>query len=185
MAKDADCGECTLAAASRRAFLRDLGAAAVTALALGMLPASSALAQSVVEMKPLAATRNLRRYALPSADAIQVDVANEVILARWQNRVYAFSTKCPHKGAELEWRSDEDRIYCPKHKARFARDGAHVSGRGTQPLSRYDLTLTGGAIAVNLDALRTADRDPAAWKAAFVALTPRGASDQGRTKLDP
>jgi len=39
----------------------------------------------------------MRTYAIPTADTISVDVANDVILARSQNRVYAFSLKCPHR----------------------------------------------------------------------------------------
>ena len=72
---------------------------------------------------PLAKGVRQRTYAIPSADAIQVDVDNDVIIARWQNRVHAFSTKCPHKGAKLRWLEDEEKIFCPKHKARFGRDG--------------------------------------------------------------
>jgi nitrite reductase/ring-hydroxylating ferredoxin subunit len=100
-----------------------------------------------------------------------VDERNDVILARWQNRVYAFSIKCPHKGARLEWRESEGRVYCPKHKARFAPDGRHVSGRGSRDLDRYALRRAGDTLMVDTGAVLRADRDAARWASASVALS--------------
>ena len=111
-----------------------------------------------------------RRYALPRMDGASVDVSNEVILARWRNRVYAFSLKCPHKGATLEWRASEQRVFCPKHKARFSAAGAHVSGRGSRALDRYDLRRAGDAIVVDVGRLYREDRNRAEWEAALIAL---------------
>jgi nitrite reductase/ring-hydroxylating ferredoxin subunit len=99
---------------------------------------------------------------------VSIDSANDVILARWQNRVYAFSLRCPHRGTKLEWHADESRVFCPKHKARFRPDGAHDSGRNTRSLDRYDLHLDGSAVVVELDMLHRIDEDPAGWNAAAI-----------------
>jgi nitrite reductase/ring-hydroxylating ferredoxin subunit len=90
--------------------------------------------------------------------------------ARWQGRAYAFSIKCPHRGTRLEWHADETRIFCPKYKARFRPDGAHVSGRTSRDLDRYDVRRQGSDLLVNFDALRRADTDAAAWSAAVVQV---------------
>lgn len=168
--RDDSCGECPIAT-SRRAFLRDVGvtaAAAVAAVAFNR-PAL-AFAESVAEIEPIGSRLMERSYAIPRSDGVSVDVRSEVILARWENRVYAFSLKCPHKGAKLEWRASEQRVFCPRHKARFLADGSHVSGRGKRDLDRYQVRRQGSSVAVNLDRMYRQDKDAAAWAAAVVAL---------------
>ena len=157
----------------RRVFLRNMGiAVAATLAALGAAPGIS-FATSGRVLAPLAGDGGgaQRRYDLPRADGVWIDSANEVILARWQNRVYAFSLRCPHRGATLEWHAAESRVYCPKHKARFRPDGMHDSGRATRSLDRYDLRLEGNAITVDREALHRVDEDPRGWNAAVVSVT--------------
>lgn len=152
----------------RRAFLR------ATALGvLGALAGETALptlARAVGTAEPTRSGRLELRYRLPAADGVEVDEGNEVILVRWQGRAYAFSVKCPHRGARLEWHAAESRVYCPKHKARFRADGAHDSGRKSRDLDRFDIRREGEALVIRLDALRRADTDPAGWAAASVTL---------------
>jgi nitrite reductase/ring-hydroxylating ferredoxin subunit len=167
----AACQECPVATASRRAFLRDAGRAVIGALALSTMgKPARALAESVVETTPRRVRGVQRTYAVPSVDSVSVDIGNDVILARWQGRVYAFSLRCPHRGSRLEWRASEGRVFCPKHKARFRPDGAHDSGRQSRDLDRYDLHRTGGSVVVDLAALRRADREPEAWRAAVITV---------------
>lgn len=152
----------------RRAFLR------ATALGvLGALAGEAALptlASAVATAAPTAMGKLELRYALPPADGVAVDEVNEVILVRWRERAYAFSTKCPHRGARLEWRSAESRVFCPKHKARFRPDGAHDSGRQSRDLDRYDIRREGTSLVIRLDVLRRADSDPTGWAAATVMI---------------
>jgi nitrite reductase/ring-hydroxylating ferredoxin subunit len=165
----AQCGMCPLVL-DRRMFLRDAALAAVATLAaLGAVP-GSAFAESVRNISPVAVAGGQRAYRLPAADSVAVDIANDVIIARWQDRVYAFSLRCPHRGARLEWHSNETRIFCPKHKARFRPDGAHDSGRTSRDLDRFDVGRQGEQIIVDFDALRRVDVDAAAWRSAMVQL---------------
>ena len=165
------CGDCPAAALTRRAFFRDLGVAVGAAIAAqAVIPPGEALAQFVGEISPIASARLERSYAVPSLDGVFVDETNDVILARWQNRAYAFSIKCPHKGARLTWRSSEGRVYCPKHKARFAADGQHLSGRGSRDLDRHPVRRSGDTLVVDTSVLLRADRDTERWSSAVVAL---------------
>jgi cytochrome b6-f complex iron-sulfur subunit len=164
------CGGCPVAS-SRRVFLRDVGlavAAAVGAVALSR-PAR-AFATSIEEIGPMRSSQVARTYAIPASDGVFIDADNEVILARWENRVYAFSLKCPHKGTRLEWRATEQRVFCPKHKARFLASGAHLSGRGSRDLDRYAIRRAQTAITVDLGTLYRQDLSRAAWEAAVVVL---------------
>ena len=161
---------CSLAV-DRRVFLRHaaLGAlGAVGALASGSIPTE--LGASVRTVRPLRAGPRELAYPIPAADGVSVDESAEVILVRWQGRAYAFSTSCPHKGAALQWRPAEGRVFCPKHKARFHPDGAHASGRRTRALDRYAVARRGATLVVSLDALRRADGDAEAWERAWVAV---------------
>jgi nitrite reductase/ring-hydroxylating ferredoxin subunit len=165
------CGDCPAAAATRRAFIRDVATVVAAALAVGATATpAAALVRAAGAIRPASAGGLLRTYAIPPLDSISVDVANDLILARWQNRLYAFSLKCPHRGTRLEWHADEERIFCPKHKARFTANGAHASGRGSRDLDRYAITRQGSSVVVDLGAVFRADTDAAAWRTAMVAL---------------
>lgn len=167
----ATCTDCPVATASRRAFLRDVGAMVATLFAAGAAASpAGALVNAVSETRATSARGLLRTYALPPTDSISVDVDNDLILARWQNRVHAFSLKCPHRGTRLEWLENEKRIFCPKHKARFMADGSHVSGRGSRDLDRYGLTRQGSSVVVDLGIVLRADTDANAWSAASIAV---------------
>jgi nitrite reductase/ring-hydroxylating ferredoxin subunit len=164
------CRECPMAS-SRRAFLRDIGMAVGAVLAAGAIGPTLALAEGVSEIAPARSSGAQRTYAVPATDSVSVDAANDVIVARWNNRVYAFSLRCPHRGTRLEWLDDERRIFCPKHEARFRPDGSHDSGRRTRDLDRYDITLQGqSTIVVDLNALHRANEEPQAWQNAVVQL---------------
>jgi nitrite reductase/ring-hydroxylating ferredoxin subunit len=152
----------------RRLFLRQMAIAVAGTLAVTGLVPRAAFASGARFIGPLGGGGAQRRYDVPRADGVSIDSANDVILARWQNRVYAFSLRCPHRGTKLEWHADESRVFCPKHKARFRPDGAHDSGRNTRSLDRYDLHLDGSAVVVELDMLHRIDEDPAGWNAAAI-----------------
>ena len=160
-------GECVFST-DRRTFLR--------ASALGVLAALvgeaalPALAEAVGTTAPRRATAAELRYTIPASDSVAVDERNEVILVRWQRRAYALSTKCTHRGARLEWRAAEGRVFCPKHKARFHPDGGHASGRSTRDLDRYDIRREGASLVIRLDMLRRVDTDPTGWAAAVAAI---------------
>ena len=166
---DDRCGECPIAT-NRRRFLRDTGLAVVAALVASGLRPGIALARLVSEIRPVRSRGDLRSYIIGDADAVMIDADNDVILARSRGKVYAFSLRCPHKGARLVWHEDESRIYCPKHKARFSADGEHASGRRSRNLDRYALRREGREFIVDTGTLYREDTDRSAWNAAVVAV---------------
>jgi nitrite reductase/ring-hydroxylating ferredoxin subunit len=164
------CGECPIVT-NRRRFLRDVGmTVAATLVATGLRP-HAAFAALVTEVRPTRTTGASRSYAVPAANAVLVDSDNDVIITRYRSKVYAFSRRCPHKGARLVWHEDESRIFCPKHKARFTADGDHASGRRSRNLDRYGLRLQGREIVVDTDSVYREDENAQAWASAFVTVT--------------
>lgn len=165
-----ECVECPIGT-SRRAFLRQTGLAIAAAVAAASLGApGAAFAERIVNASPIGRAGRRQVYPIPAMDGISIDEDNDVILARWERRVYAFSQRCPHKGAPLEWRASEQRVFCPKHKARFLGNGSHDSGRGSRDLDRYAVSRNAQTVVVDLDALHRADRDATAWEKAFIIL---------------
>jgi cytochrome b6-f complex iron-sulfur subunit len=144
-------------------------AAAATLLASGLSPAS-ALANLVAEIRPLRRRGALLSYAVPKGEAVLVDSDNDVIIARSGRYAHAFSMRCPHKGAKLQWREEESKIFCPKHKARFDASGDHVSGRRSRNLDRYPIRIQDGALVVDTDTLYREDEQLDSWQKAFVGV---------------
>ena len=92
------------------------------------------------------------------------------MLARYQNRVYAFGLSCPHQRTPLRWQEEQRRFQCPKHKSTFQLDGAFVSGRATRSLDRYALARDGDTVVVELSALLQEERDRERWVNAVLQL---------------
>ena len=111
-----------------------------------------------------------KAYPMPASDGVTIDKAESVILARFENRVYAFSLACPHQNTALKWDKGAGRFQCPKHKSRYKPDGSFIDGRATRGLDRFAVKKEGEQLLVNLDALYEEDKQAAAWKAAFVQL---------------
>ncbi len=154
----------------RRTFLQRAALGAVAALVAEGFAPSFALAEHVAQLTPIGAVGTARTYDIPAQDGVFVDVAGEVALARSGGRLFAFSLACPHRGATLQWKTGEQRFFCPKHKARFTTDGAHASGRATADLDRFALQRAGAQVIVALDQPLEAKSDPAAWAVAVLVL---------------
>jgi Rieske Fe-S protein len=167
-----ECAACPIDA-DRRAFVRGVGAAIVAALTLGGVRRADAMTLLAATPSPIAPTHSARdthSYPIPAEDGVQIDAQNEVILARWQNAVYAFSLACPHQNTALRWVDSEHVFRCPKHKSTFQPDGTLVEGRAKRSMDRLSVKKEGSAIVVNLDGVYEADSDAAGWAAAVVHL---------------
>ena len=167
--EDDACRGCALV--DRRDFLRDAGVAIVGALiALGAAPKSAAAAP-VRLVAALGGSREDKAYPIPAADGTQIDKSNDVMITRWQGKVYAFSFACPHQSTALKWSDKEHQFECPKHHSRFEPDGVYVkdSGRATRGLDRFAVRKDANNIVVNLDKLFQEDDNEADWKTAFIS----------------
>lgn len=109
-------------------------------------------------------------YPIPTEDGAAIDRDHEVMLVRYQNRVYAFGLSCPHQRTPLRWQEEQRRFQCPKHKSTFQLDGAFVSGRATRSLDRYALVRDGDTVVVELSALLQEERDRERWVNAVLQL---------------
>ena len=167
------CSSCPVAdAIERRDFFREAAARALTALgALALLPANGA-AMSLAFISG-SGSRMAKTYPVPAVDGVSIDKQESVIIARFNDRAYAFSLACPHQNTALRWEERNKRFQCPKHKSRYQPDGVFIEGRATRGLDRFAISREGQAseLQVNLDALYRQDQHRAQWEAAFVPLS--------------
>jgi len=156
------CGPCP----SRREFFRVGVGAAVAAAVAAVLPAAAGAA-------PIRWIRSVGsgeepRYPMPTADGVDVDRGNEVILVRYQGTVAAFALSCPHQRSMLRWR-EGDRIFrCTKHHSEYSPTGEHLKGRATRNMDRLGIRLEGSEVVVDPTTVYHSDDDPEGWASAVV-----------------
>jgi Rieske Fe-S protein len=172
--EDAAGDPCTgCSAIPRRAFLRDAGFFAASVLvALGAAP-TRAFATPIEFISATRGGREDKTYPIPAQDGVQIDKDAEVMLTRWQGKVYAFALACPHQNTALHWQDKDQQFECPKHHSRFDMQGIYIkdSGRATRGLDRLAIRKDANNVVVNLDKAFQQDDDEAEWKTAFVSLT--------------
>jgi nitrite reductase/ring-hydroxylating ferredoxin subunit len=168
-----ECGSCPLGeAVERREFLRE--AVSRTLLAVGAISVlSDRLAALPVTFVTGSGVRADKAYPLPATDGVLIDKDESVIIARFDNRAWAFSLACPHQSTAIRWEAADHRFQCPKHKSRYRPDGTFIEGRATRGLDRFAVRRDGEQLQVNLDALYREDKNAAEWSSAFVDLVPR------------
>ncbi|MGH7498552.1 MAG: ubiquinol-cytochrome c reductase iron-sulfur subunit [Gemmatimonadales bacterium] len=109
-------------------------------------------------------------YAIPAQDGVTIDKDRELILARYQQSVYAFSLSCPHQKTPLRWQEADHHFQCPKHKSRFQPDGVFVDGRATRSMDRYGIRRDADNVMVDLAKLYREDENRENWISAVVRL---------------
>lgn len=169
------CETCT----TRRGFLQDLaalGASAVAAAAaVGLASPVWSPLHALPTTRPLGATEHSAwarsvRYPVPAGDSVSIDKQNEVILCRKGAEVFAFALSCPHQNTALRALPRQAGFQCPRHKSKYAADGAFQSGKATRNMDRLPISLEGAQIVVDPATLIKSDADPARWAAALVRV---------------
>lgn len=162
-----DCGGCEL---GRRAFLRDAALAAMGVMVATAGVAAPAAALPVRLIPPGIGHGTEKAYPIPTQDGVSIDERNDLILTRYEGKVYAFALSCPHQNTALRWFADAGRFECPKHHSKYRPDGTFISGRATRSMDRLPIRREGGQVLVDVDRAFQEDTDPKDWTAAVVTL---------------
>jgi len=155
---------------SRRRALGTISAAAVAAMVGVALRPGTADAVPVAEAAAGPAGPGELSYPLPAADGVTIDRENQVILVRFQQKVYAFGLACPHENTALRWRERDGRFQCPRHESQYKPDGTFIQGRATRNMDRFAVRRDGGNVIVDTNRLFRSDQQVADWGAATVAV---------------
>lgn len=160
-AQDSACAGCS----ARRTFLRQAVTATASLAGLAMLGPARAIAA----LEPRRAYAPIK-YALPAADGVSIDAANEVILCRHAGEVFAFALSCPHQNTALKVMPKNTGFQCPRHKSKYQPNGTFISGRATRNMDRLLITRDGATITVDPDVAFESDTDAAKWTAASIKV---------------
>jgi nitrite reductase/ring-hydroxylating ferredoxin subunit len=155
---------------SRRRALGQMSAAALAAMAGVALVADGPRMLPVVEAAGSDANPGERKYPVPAADGVTIDREAQVILVRYQQRVYAFNLACPHENTALRWRAPDGRFQCPRHESKYRPDGTFVEGRATRNMDRFPVRRAGDSVLVDLNRLLRSDQQAQDWAAAVLVL---------------
>jgi nitrite reductase/ring-hydroxylating ferredoxin subunit len=168
---DCEAHDC-FASTSRRRFLRDSFLSVAGALVAVGMHKTTALAMPLQFTDANHSDGSMHSYPIPAVDGAQIDKANEVILVRWQDTVYAFTLSCPHQNTALKWDDRDHTFQCPKHHSRFTASGAYIadSGRATRDMDRLAIQREGASVVVDVDKVFQEDTDGPQWAAAVVKL---------------
>jgi Rieske Fe-S protein len=109
-------------------------------------------------------------YPLPAGDGVAIDRETQVILVRFQLKIYAFNLACPHENTALRWRAQDNRFQCPRHESKYQPDGTFIEGRATRNMDRFAIRKAGTSVVVDLSRLFRSDQQQADWAAAFVTV---------------
>jgi nitrite reductase/ring-hydroxylating ferredoxin subunit len=109
-------------------------------------------------------------YKLPAADGVTIDHQAQVILVRFQQKIYAFALACPHENTALRWRERDMRFRCPRHESQYSPDGTFIQGRATRNMDRFAIRRDGDTVIVDTNRYYRSDQQAAEWAAASVAL---------------
>jgi len=155
---------------SRRRFLGQVSSGALAAAIAAELTLSDAAALPVTESAGRQTNPDERTYPLPAADGATIDRDAQIILVRYQNRIFAFGLACPHENTALRWRPQDLRFQCPRHESKYQPDGTFISGRATRNMDRFAVRRTGDSIVVDLNQWFRSDQQAPQWNAAVVQL---------------
>lgn len=159
------CSGC--AAGSRREFLGlvsgTLAAAAVADEWVATLGAAGIAETTAAQAGPTTLT-----YPVPPGDGVSIDKKEQIILVRFQQKIYAFPLACPHENTALRWRQGDLRFQCSRHDSKYKPDGTFMAGRATRNMDRYGVSRNGASVVVDLTKLYQSDTQAAQWAAASI-----------------
>ena len=154
----------------RREFLGRASCAVFAAMAASGITADRMAAFPMAPVLAADPQGTERYYDVPGSDGVNIDKDNDVILIRYQNRIYAFALACPHENTALQWQPREQRFQCPRHKSKYQPNGAFISGRTTRNMDRFAVRLENGKVTVDLSKLYQSDRNTSEWESAVLVL---------------
>lgn len=154
---------------TRREFLHTAGCFG-TMLAVCGLGAVNAEALPVAMVAGTQTGTGEKRYPIPAGDGVNVDSGAQLMLVRYQGKVFVFALACPHENYKVKWIAKDRRFACTKHDSKYQPDGIHTEGRATRNMDRYVIRRDGNFVVVDIHKWIQSDKDPAGWAAAQIAV---------------
>jgi nitrite reductase/ring-hydroxylating ferredoxin subunit len=144
-----DCDR-TDACLSRREFLVKAGFAAgalvLTVSSLGSSADAMVFENVTIPVGPDSPLAKVGGFSIVDSSAGKIIVIHES-----DTKFAAFTAKCTHKGALVEYDAEKKQIHCPKHGSRFDQEtGAVVKGPAENPLPSYPARQNAADVVVKV-----------------------------------
>jgi Rieske Fe-S protein len=144
-----DCDR-TDACLSRREFLVKAGftagAMVLTVSSLGSSASAMIFEDVTVPVGPDSPLAKVGGFTIVDSAAGKIIVIHET-----DTKFAAFSAKCTHKGAQVEYDAAKMQIFCPKHGSRWDQEtGAVVKGPTDTALPSYSATQNAANVVVKI-----------------------------------
>lgn len=73
----------------------------------------------------------------------------KVLILNKDGEYHAMSAICTHLGCTVQWKSDEELVWCACHNARYDIEGKIISGPQPRPLAPYNLSVKDGNLILS------------------------------------
>ncbi len=155
-------GNDTLPTVTRRRFLET---GAFAACGAGLLPLTATACGGARYARSASLTPDGTRIAI---DRVEVSATGTLVdgpdgalpisvRSLGGDRYIALSTRCMHRGCQVE--PSSDRFVCPCHGSEYSLEGAVLKGPTELPLVRYSVTSDASRVFVHLDSPMTVRGD--------------------------
>jgi len=136
-------------AVSRRDFLNEIAAGALTIAGIGAAVVTVKYASPNVLFEPPTTFRagSPDDYPVNSVTYLQ---DQQVYIVRSDKVMWALSAVCTHLGCITQWKPESSQIACPCHGSKFQRSGGVQAGPAPRPLPHFSMVLgEDGALVVD------------------------------------
>ncbi len=84
--------------------------------------------------------------------ALEVEgMSDKILLFRRPNgQVLAVSMTCTHRGCDVNYEDDNDRIECPCHGSLYDTNGSNLRGPADEPLKQFPVETAGNQLVVRV-----------------------------------
>lgn len=154
----------------RRDFVQNALRSVAAIVGLGAVSGTSAFAQYIAALPNTSGRPDEKKYPLPTADGVQIDADNDLIVARVGSNAFAFSIACPHQSTAVKWLESDHIFQCPKHKSKFTPTGELISGKAERNLDRLPVKLDGTTLIVDTSREIRSDKDLEGWNGAVARI---------------
>lgn len=134
---------------SRKDFIKQLAL-----LGVGTISVASCIggcsSESVTAPSSVNFTLDLTQSANSTLNSVGGVVRRDgIIVVRVSTAEFvAVQEACTHEGQAVNWNSSSNGFSCPRHGARFTKDGTVTQGPASSNLKKYNTSLSGSSLRV-------------------------------------
>jgi len=138
--------------AERRGFLEKIVAGMAVLLGASVLYPVSQYVVPPAKKKTVESEKVVGKASEVPADSGKIYrfAGDRVFVLNYKGELKAMSAVCTHLGCLVQWKTDEQLVYCACHGARYTTEGEIISGPQPAPLKPYGVRVEGDDIVLSV-----------------------------------